>query len=680
MAGILRAIDVSKNKATSTSEWLVTNGLGGFASGTVSGRITRRYHGLLIASLPWRLGRMVILGDLAVALERNDGEVVLFDESRWRRFTQADGLPRWAYEVAGIHIDKSIVVPSHHNIVHVTFNLRSGADRVRLRLRPMVHFRKLEEPVDEPLTNSYSLTARGPLYEISAGPDLPRLRIVVDGGETVGFIAGGVSREFFFESEEQRGYAAHGSAWTPGYFHCELRNGQPLTFCAGTERWHTVLALKPSEARGFECERRQRLLDLASPCARTGFGGELALAADAFVITPISRVADIARARAEGDEMRTVIAGYHWFTDWGRDTMISLEGLTLVTGRIGEARSILRAFAHYARDGLIPNLFPEGEDQGLYHTADATLWFFHALKRYIDYSHDTATLRLLLPLLKDVVRCHVRGTRFGIHVDPDDGLLLQGAEGLPLTWMDAKVGDWVVTPRRGKAVEINALWFNALILLAQWLREAGDEEADEIADRATQCRTSFNRRFWIEERAHLYDVVDGENGDDPAFRPNQIMAMSLDNPLLDPSHWEPVLEAVHQRLLTPVGLRSLAAGEADYKPRYFGDRRARDGAYHQGTVWAWLIGPFIDALAARAPRRQRDSSALSRWLCCASGRGRGRFDQRDLRRRTTLHSTWLHRTGMERRGSAAQPHKDPASCGMNVGSIRLPLTEVYLQA
>jgi predicted glycogen debranching enzyme len=596
MTKIIRVIEASGNRDGAASEWLVTNGLGGFASGTVTGKITRRYHGLLIAALAGPLGRMVILSDLGVALGRGEGGMAVLDGSHFRKFTLAAGMPTWTYEVGGMTIEKSIVIPSHHNIVNVTFTLRSGADRARLCLRPMVHFRQLEEPVDVPLQNSYSLTVRGRLYEISAGPDLPPLRIVVEGVDPNRFVAdGGASHEFFFESEEQRGYAPHGAAWTPGYFDCELRRGSPVTLVAGTERWHAILALKPSEACKFERERRRRLLDLALPCARAGFAGELVLAADAFVITPISRVADMARARAEGDEMRTVIAGYHWFTDWGRDTMISLEGLTLVTGRIGEARSILRAFAHYVRDGLIPNLFPEGDNEGLYHTADATLWFFHALNRYVDYSQDMGTLRLLLPVLKDIVHCHIAGTRFGIHVDPKDGLLSEGAEGYQLTWMDAKVGDWVVTPRRGKAVEINALWFNALILLAGWLREAGDPEADQIVEHAALTRASFNRRFWIADRGYLYDVVDGENGDDPTFRPNQIIAISLENPVLDASHWQSVLGSVRERILTPFGLRSLAPGEPDYKPRYFGDLRARDAAYHQGTVWAWLIGPFIDA-------------------------------------------------------------------------------------
>jgi predicted glycogen debranching enzyme len=275
--------------------------------------------------------------------------------------------------------------------------------------------------------------------------------------------------------------------------------------------------------------------------------------------------------------------------------MISLEGLTLATGREPEAKWILRAFAHYVRDGLIPNMFPEGDIDGLYHTADATLWFFHALGRYLDRCPDEVTLTIMLPILQDIVRHHLEGTRFGIKVDPRDGLLTQGAEGYQLTWMDAKVGDWVVTPRRGKAVEINALWYNALCLLAGWLRDAGNPEAADIAGHAEMARQSFNRRFWHDKGGYLYDVVDGENGDDASFRPNQIFAISLTHPVLDRKHWAKIVDAVEGKLLTPFGLRSLAPDEPDFKPRYFGDLRARDAAYHQGTVWAWLIGPFIDA-------------------------------------------------------------------------------------
>jgi predicted glycogen debranching enzyme len=273
--------------------------------------------------------------------------------------------------------------------------------------------------------------------------------------------------------------------------------------------------------------------------------------------------------------------------------MISLEGLALCTGRQREAGYILRTFGHYVRDGLIPNMFPEGTKEGLYHTSDASLWYFHAIHRYLQFTDDRSTLRQLLPKLKSIFEHHIKGTLFGIGVDTD-GLLQQGAKGYQLTWMDAKVDDWVVTPRRGKAVEINALWYNALRLLADWLREEGDPLAPEVEEWATRAYERFNERFWYDEGGYLYDVVDGEQGDDPACRPNQIFAISLEHPVLDRSRWRSVFDVVRERLLTPVGLRSLAPGHRDYKAQYYGDLRARDAAYHQGTVWAWLAGPFVN--------------------------------------------------------------------------------------
>src|SRR5688572_11417435 len=338
---------------------------------------------------------------------------------------------------------------------------------------------------------------------------------------------------------------------------------------------------------------------------------ELVLAADQIIIAPAGRIEEAARARAMGDEVRTVIAGYHWFTDWGRDTMISLEGLTLCTGRQREAGYILRTFGHYVRDGLIPNMFPEGTKEGLYHTAYGTLWFFHAIHRYLLSTNDRSTLRQLMPKLKSIVEHHLAGTRFGIGVDPADGLLRQGEEGYQLTWMDAKVDDWVVTPRRGKAVEINALWYNALRLLAEWLREEGDPTAPQVEDHAERARAAFNQRFWYAEGGYLYDVVDGEHGDDSACRPNQIFAISLDHPVLDRTHWAAVFDTVRERLLTPVGLRSLSPGHRDYKPQYYGDLRSRDAAYHQGTVWGWLAGPFLDAWLKLYP----DDQAGARKAC-----------------------------------------------------------------
>jgi predicted glycogen debranching enzyme len=277
--------------------------------------------------------------------------------------------------------------------------------------------------------------------------------------------------------------------------------------------------------------------------------------------------------------------------------MISLEGLTLVTGRAAQARGILHTLAHHVRDGLIPNLFPEGESEGLYHTADATLWFFHALQRYLDYTHDTLTLSLLYPTLKSIVDAHVRGTRFGIHVDERDGLLAQGAHGYQLTWMDAKVDDWVVTPRRGKAVEINALWYNALRFMQEWAPDHGDA-GEPYRARADRARESFNRRFWFVDGDYLYDVVDDQDAggrSDPKFRPNQIFAISLDHPVLEQNRWSTVMHAVYERLVTPVGLRSLAPDDPAYRPQHHGTPAERDRAYHQGTVWPWLIGPYVDA-------------------------------------------------------------------------------------
>ena len=593
-------------------EWLVTNGLGGFASATISGEITRRYHGFLIAALPAPQGRVVMLNDLDVAVGRSDGSLAsLRDSGRFVDFTLTMGLPSWRYEIDGMTIEKSVLMPARHNITYIGFRLIGGARAIRLFLRPAVNFRRIEAAVSEPLASGYALTADGQHYEIAAGSGLPVLRLMISGCDATSFTADGGSRhECDFVTEEQRGYDARGSLWSPGYFTVELQPDSIATLIAATEPWHTVEALHPDAARRFETERRRRLVAMAPPAAREGLAAELVLAADSFIITPVGRVADIVRAHAEGDEMRTVIAGYHWFTDWGRDAMISLEGLTLATGRVAEGKWILRAFAHYVRDGLIPNMFPEGDCEGLYHTADATLWFFHALARYVEYTGDRATLTLILPKLQEIVRCHLEGTRFGIKADPRDGLLSQGAEGYQLTWMDAKVGDWVVTPRRGKAVEINALWYNALSLLTQWLRDARHPEADEIAGHAELTRQSFNRRFWNESRGCLYDVVDGENGDDASFRPNQIFAVSLPHPVLDRQYWRPVVDAVEQKLLTPFGLRSLAPDEPDFKSRYFGDLRARDAAYHQGTVWAWLIGPFIDAWLKVHPDKRETARGL----------------------------------------------------------------------
>ena len=599
--------DASELPQLLTREWLVANGLGGYASGTVAGVCTRRFHGLLIAAMAAPLGRVMMLNHLSEELRFSDGSVErlggeedgggvlsVHGSAALREFRLESGLPVWRYESRGAVVEKSVVLPHGQNTVFVRYRLLSGAGRVRLRIRPSLHFRRHEGRVDEPMTHHYRVHTNGRRHEIRGGQDDPALRLLAYGDGASLVLDGGSFREIFYRIEHDRGYDSRGRVWSPGYLRADLEAGGEASLAASTEPWDIFASLDPANAFASERARRARLLAISPPAARFGAAAEFVLAADQFVITPTTRVIDAARTRAAGDDIRSVIAGYHWFTDWGRDTMIGLEGLALATGRHAEAGYILRMFARHFKDGLIPNLFPEGEQKGLYHSADATWWFFHALGRYLDYSGDWNTVASLLPALSDAAETQARGTRFGISADPADGLLRQGEEGYQLTWMDAKVDDWVVTPRRGKAVEINALYYNALRLLEDWTGRAGGDAA-RWRERADRVRESFNRRYWNPEKGCLFDLLDGDPAEEALVRPNQVFALSLPHAVLDESRWKPVFETVERELLTPVGLRSLAPGSRNYRARYDGDLRSRDAAYHQGTVWGWLIGPFVDA-------------------------------------------------------------------------------------
>jgi predicted glycogen debranching enzyme len=623
--GPIRVIPHPLDTSGLRREWLVTNGLGGYASGTVAGVVTRRYHGLLIAALPAPFGRHVMLNHLLERVRLPNRHVTwLGDEDEVAGPNAADrgdhltefrlecGLPVWRYELDGATIEKRVVMPHGQNTVHVSYRLVSGREVVRLSLRPSVQFRSYEAPVSGSPVSTYRITSTGDRHELSGDVDLPSLRLNVHGRRAALTLDARGHTSVPYEMERQRGYDSVGALWSPGYFRADLAPDEPVTLVASTESWETILALSPEEALAAELERRRHLLTIAECRDRRSAVAELVLAADQFIITPAGRVEESARAMAAGEEVRTVIAGYHWFTDWGRDTMISLEGLTLATRRFREAAYILRTFAHYVRDGLIPNMFPDGSREGLYHTADATLWYFHAIARHVAATGDLETLRSLVPTLVSIVGHHLAGTRFGIGVDPEDGLLRQGAPGYQLTWMDAKVDDWVVTPRRGKAVEINALWYNALRLLEEWTAAHGGAEGLDLSAHAELARRSFNERFWIEDGTYLRDVVDGDPEDAVACRPNQIIAVALDHPVLDRGRWASVVRVVQDRLLTPVGLRSLDPGHPDYKPTYTGDLRSRDAAYHQGTVWAWLIGPFVDAWLKVHPDDRGGARALLR--------------------------------------------------------------------
>ena len=605
---LVREVKVDQTAAELDREWIVTNGLGGYASGTIAGLNTRRFHGWLIAALPAPHGRMMMLNQIEETLRVGDQIYQLTADNLSRAtltdtvspflrdFRLENGLPVFTYAADDFILEKRLCMIHRQNTTYISYRLLKG-DSAKLDLRPGIDIRPHEGSISGPRHEDYRFSAVFQGYELSVANDIPPLHLAWVGDGTSFRLSLEQLTELRYRIEQSRGYDWKGNLWSPGCFSATLTEGKSASLIVSTERWSHLSSLGPEEAFVSEAERRRRLLRAAPQEARSGLAAELVLAADQFLITPVGRTADTVQANSIGDEVRTVIAGYHWFTDWGRDTMISLEGLTLSTGRTREAEYILRAFAKYIRNGLIPNMFPEGKTSGLYHTADATLWFFHAANRYIEHTGDTETLELLLPKFLDIIDHHQAGTDFGIGVDPADGLLTQGASGYQLTWMDAKVDNWVVTPRRGKAVEINALWYNALCVTADWCERVGDSaRAAQLLDRAAIVNRSFNQRFWSADLGYCFDIVDKEGGgNDPALRPNQVLSIALPHAVLSEDRWQPVLKVVRDQMLTPVGLRSLAPSDPEYKPRYDGDLRARDAAYHQGTVWAWLIGPFFDA-------------------------------------------------------------------------------------
>jgi len=618
-------------------EWLVTNGLGGFASGTLLGPATRRYHGLFVPNLAEPKGRYVMIsrldeevlaGDVHALLggaEYTDGRLGTQTHEYLRSFRFESLMPTWRFEIAGRVIERTLVMPHGRNTVYAQYRLLEG-EPVRLHLRPFLAFRRQDAALHRGERFPFTLSISGRRHEAQMQDSPLVLRFGIQPEDGV-FVAHCLEdEEVLVRQERECGYDHSETQYSPGYFAVDLRADMPVSFAA-TMHSFEAMSVHAQQVIDAERNRLERLLAIAPAEARSGFAAQLVLAADQFLVVPGSRLEETVLAGAAGSEVRTVIAGYHWFGDWGRDTMISLEGLTLCTGRYREAGAILRTFAQYVRDGLLPNLFPEGAPEARYHTADATFWFFHAIDRYRSVVGDDDILRDLWPTLKSIVEHHVRGTRFGIGTDPRDGLMRAGAPGYQLTWMDAKVGDWVVTPRRGKPVEIQALWYNALRLMARWAEEL-NENPEPFVQRAEQARRSFNARFWNAKRNHLYDVIDGENGRaDASCRPNQLFSLSLTHPILDEDHWEAVIETVHRQLLTPYGLRTLDPAHPDYKRTYEGDLRSRDAAYHQGTVWPWLIGHYIDAWMRVHGRDNRARELLSAFPAHLADAGIGSISE-----------------------------------------------------
>jgi predicted glycogen debranching enzyme len=570
-------------------EWLETNGLGGFASSTIIGLNTRRYHGLLVAATKPPVGRFVLLSKLAETLfiegrafelsaNRYPG-VVHPQGFRYLNQFRLDPFPVFTYEIEGIEIEKSVFMIQGENSTVIQYELRKNnhpesPKKLRLEIRPLIAFRDYHSTTHENGAITPAVAERSGLASVTPYRGLPSLHLAHDALEMRP--TGDWYRNFEYDAERERGLDFSEDLFNPLVLRFDLRLRRQAAIIASTEQRDAANA---AEYRQSEVTRRG---NIKLSCAiEDDFAQTLASAADQYIVS-------------RGDQ-KTVIAGYHWFSDWGRDTMIALPGLTLPTGKHEVARSILRTFAKHVDQGMLPNRFPDADEVPEYNTVDAALWFFEAARAYFAYTNDLEFVRTeLYPVFTHVISWHVRGTRYGIKVDPC-GLLTSGEAGVQLTWMDAKVGDWVVTPRRGKPVEIQALWYNALCIMEDLARRFGDDAAQKrYRNMAAVASWSFNRLFWNESAGCLYDVVNG-GAPDPSIRPNQILAVSLRHSMLSPERAKSVLAKVQEHLLTAYGLRSLAPSDPQYRGRYTGGPAQRDGAYHQGTVWPWLMGPFITA-------------------------------------------------------------------------------------
>ena len=578
-------------------EWLVTNGIGGYAMGTVAGLLTRGYHGLLIAALDPPVGRTLLVSKVEETVHYVDDQYPLF-ANRWAngtidprgyefidRFRLEGTTPVWTFACADALLEKRIWMQYGANTSYVRYDLPRSSAPLGLQIKALVDYR-----------DHHGRThADGWHMQLSRVPHGLRVE-AFDGAEPFYLLSEGGEiaprhtwyRGHFLAVEHYRGLEPLDDHLYAGRLEATLQPGDSLTLVVSTK---ATPNLDGVSAYGERQAYEQGLLDKASLVLDVD--GEdsvlqdvqcLVLAADQFVVR---------RPVPDDPEGQSVIAGYPWFGDWGRDTMISLPGLTLTTGRPEIAVRILRTFGHFVDQGMLPNRVPNEDERPQYNTVDASLWYFEAIRAYHAETGDDDLLRALYPALEEVIALHRRGTRYGIRQDPKDGLLYAGEPGVQLTWMDAKVGDWVVTPRIGKPVEINALWYNALQTMGELARSLG-KLADPYVALAERAHSGF-ARFWNEAAGYCYDVVDGPDGDDPALRPNQLFAVSLPYSPLSEQQQRAVVDVCARHLYTPHGLRSLSPHHQAYVGRYGGDSRQRDGAYHQGTAWSWLIGPFARA-------------------------------------------------------------------------------------
>jgi len=567
-------------------EWLETDGLGGFACGTIAGANTRRYHGLLTAALNPPGGRMLLLskleetliiGDRRIDLSTNEYAGAIHPEgylllSNFR----LDPFPTWTFEVDGVQLEKSVFMPHDSNSVQVEYKFMQsppGIDPV-LELRPLIAFRDYHATTHENGALNAAIESTPNVASLQPYPGLPRLYFAHDAEQLQE--QGYWYRKFFYRVEQERGLDFEEDLFNPFVLSWKLNAKSGATVIASIQPMDIRQA---SAVRKAELHLREQLVS-ASP-VDDPFVRALTSAANQFLVR-------------RGKDW-TVIAGYPWFTDWGRDTMISLPGLTLCTGRADIARSILRNFVRHTDAGMLPNRFVDSGELAEYNSVDATLWFFEAARAYAAATNDYDFIRReLYEVLNQIIEFHIKGTRYNIRM-AENGLLNAGTPGTQLTWMDARIGDWAVTPRSGKPVEIQALWYNALCIMEDLAASFGDEERrNKYSAMASLANGSFNRVFWNKSAGCLYDVVDAD-ASDGTIRPNQIFAVSLHYSMLSPERARAVVETVERELLTPVGLRTLSPKDSRYRARYEGDQHSRDSAYHQGTVWPWLLGPFVSA-------------------------------------------------------------------------------------
>jgi predicted glycogen debranching enzyme len=564
----------------SSREWLETNGIGGYSSGTISGVHTRRYHGMLIAAVRPPLGRVVTLSKLEETLIV-DGRRFELSSNQFPGTVHPDGykyitsfrlhpFPIWTFNVEGCEIEKRLFMVYGENTTVARWTLKSGRNAT-IELLPLLAFR-----------DHHHLRHEGDGLEISVEASEAAVVFTPNNGEPPLHLSGNFTdvertgvwyRNFEYEIERERGFDFQEDLYQPCTLSFDLDDGAFIAVSMTAAR-SDIDSLEKAEIK-----RRAKLIALSGK--KDEAARQLVLASDAFIVK-----------RGEG---RTVIAGYPWFSDWGRDTMIALPGLALATKRPDVAKSILLEFSKHISDGMIPNRFPDEGETPEYNTVDATLWFFEATRAYVAATGDVDFVReVLYEKFINIIDWHFTGTRYGIMVD-EDGFITAGGPENQLTWMDAKIGDLVITPRTGKPVEIQALWYNALVTLAEFAEGFGDlDHAAGYHAAAAEARLNFEPLFWNEEERCLFDVVNDDHRD-AAIRPNQIFAVSLHHSIIDGDIARAVVKKVEAELLTPVGLRSLSPRDPAYIGEYGGTPFKRDSSYHQGTVWGWLIGPFIEA-------------------------------------------------------------------------------------